>query len=265
MRAHGPRVVVGWNDRSALALALVAPPAVRVHSHNDLPVRRGHAALLRLAARRADRVVALSATLAAHLGDGVTVIHPGVDETAFAPPASPPVGPPTLAVLGAILDWKRPDVALEVAARLPEVRLVLAGGARDAEAEELLARLRERAERPDLAGRVEFTGRLEDPRRVLHAAHALLHPAERESFGVAVAEAMACGLPVAAADAGALPEVTAPDTAVLFAPGDVEAATRAMRDALARPELGAAGRARVEAGFTAGRARVAWGELLRGL
>src|SRR3954449_6145038 len=61
-------------------------------------------------------------------------------------------------VLGAIVPWKRPDLALEIAAlaarELPELRLRIAGEPLDAHGEALLARLRERAGRPDLAGRV---------------------------------------------------------------------------------------------------------------
>ena len=262
-RALGPAAVVGWSDRSALALALAGPRRTeRIHMHNDLPTGDGVAGVLRLAARRADRVVTSSNTLARAIGLDATVIHPGVDLDAFAPPAERPPGPPTLLTLGAIVPWKGTEVAVEAAARLPGVRLVVAGEPLGDEGRALARRLAARAAEPDLAGRVEFTGGLADPRAALHGAHALLHPAERESFGIAVAEAMACGLPVAAADAGALAEVTSPETAVLFSPGDADAAAAATRQALARPELGAAGRERAVRHFGAARTRAAWGRLL---
>ncbi len=207
-------------------------------------------------------MVTSSATLAAAIGVEATVIHPGVDIEAFAPAAALPSGPPTLLVLGAIVPWKGTDVALEAAARLPGVRLVVAGEPLGDDGRALAERVRARAEEPDLRGRVEFTGGLVDPRPALHGAHALLHPAERESFGIAVAEAMACGLPVAVAEAGALPELTDPSCAVTFAPGDVEGAARAAREVLGRPELGAAGRERIERHFTVKRTREAWSHLV---
>ena len=57
-------------------------------------------------------------------------------------------------------------------------------------------------------------------------------------------EAMACGCPVAASNAGAIPEVCG-DAAVLFDPTDVEAMTAAMLEAdERREELRALGLAR---------------------
>jgi glycosyltransferase involved in cell wall biosynthesis len=60
---------------------------------------------------------------------------------------------------------------------------------------------------------------------------------------------MACGTPVAAARAGALPEVCG-DAAVLFEPDNPDSIADAVTDALRRaPELDARGRRRA-AGFT---------------
>jgi glycosyltransferase involved in cell wall biosynthesis len=53
-------------------------------------------------------------------------------------------------------------------------------------------------------------------------------PSRAEGFGLPMVEAMACGCPVVASTAGALPEV-AGDSALLIAPDD----HRALRDALA--------------------------------
>ena len=66
-------------------------------------------------------------------------------------------------------------------------------------------------------------------------AACLVYPSLYEGFGLPVLEAMACGCPVAASDAGAVPEV-AGDAAVLFDPRDVEAMAAAMLEADSRRE-----------------------------
>jgi glycosyltransferase involved in cell wall biosynthesis len=82
------------------------------------------------------------------------------------------------------------------------------------------------------------------------AAVALVLPSLYEGFGLPVLEAMACGTPVACADAGALPEV-AGGAAVLFDPTDVAAIADALgrisREPALRSELRARGLERAAA------------------
>jgi glycosyltransferase involved in cell wall biosynthesis len=81
-------------------------------------------------------------------------------------------------------------------------------------------------------------------------------PSAREGFGLCVAEAMACGLPVVAADAGALPElVVEGQGGHICAIDDVSAfatAIRSISDDRARASrMGAFNRARAEERFGA--------------
>ena len=51
--------------------------------------------------------------------------------------------------------------------------------------------------------------------RLLGGADAFVHPGDRETFGLVILEAMACGLPVVGVNAGAVPELIRPGTGVL--------------------------------------------------
>jgi glycosyltransferase involved in cell wall biosynthesis len=67
-------------------------------------------------------------------------------------------------------------------------------------------------------------------------AACFVFPSFYEAFGLALVEAMACGCPVAAADAGAIPEV-ADGAALLFDPHAVGEIERSVRSLLTDPEV----------------------------
>ena len=88
-----------------------------------------------------------------------------------------------------------------------------------------------------------------------HQADLFVLPSRRESFGLVLAEAMACGLPVVATTAGAIPEVVEDGVAGLLAPPDdpqalADAVNSLLSDPAKMEAMGAAGRARVERLFT---------------
>jgi glycosyltransferase involved in cell wall biosynthesis len=236
--------IVAWGARAVLAIAPLRrrPPLLAVHM--DLLPRRGVGAAVRWATRRADGVAAASRAIAAAVGaPHATILEPGVDLHRFTP-APPPAGPPRALVLAALVPWKRPDLALEVAARVPGLELELAGAAIESDA--FVRALETRAARPDLAGRVAFLGRLDDPREALARAHCLLHCADAEPWGLALVEALAGGRPVIAADAGGPREIVADGAGRLFPPGDAAAAAAALEAVLRDPAAPAAARARAE-------------------
>jgi glycosyltransferase involved in cell wall biosynthesis len=114
----------------------------------------------------------------------------------------------------------------------PQLRLVLTGGG--------LERLEPLPEGVESLGHVTT----EHLASLYRRAACLVFPSLYEGFGLPVLEAMACGCPVAASNAGGIPE-TAGDAAVLFDPTDVEAMAAAMVEADSRrDELRSLGLAR---------------------
>ncbi|MFW6088977.1 MAG: glycosyltransferase family 4 protein, partial [Gemmatimonadota bacterium] len=103
-----------------------------------------------------------------------------------------------------------------------------------------------------VADSVTFTGALastDDLDREYRRARVFCLPSRQEGFGIVFLEAMAYGLPIAAASAGAVPEVVPPEHAsLLVPPGDAEALAavllRLLGDRELAARLGSAGTAR---------------------
>lgn len=138
----------------------------------------------------------------------VRVIPTGVDVTAIRALAAVdprsaagwPAESVVVASLGRLAPEKSPMVVLEgvaAAARVsPALRLLMIGGGPSAE------ELRRRAARPDLAGRVAFTGGMRRPEALARLAGADLFAfaSRTETQGLVLAEALAAGLPAVAVD-----------------------------------------------------------------
>ena len=267
MRDLDPDTTVLWGMRPALGW-LVARPAARrargrvVLAHHDmLPTGPGIAAAVRAAAARADAVIVNSHAVADDLDPvgalrgRLSVVHPGVDPPALTPPWPP--GPPVVAVVGALVGWKRVDLALEAVAlarrSLPSLRLRIVGSPLG-DGDPLEARLRARASAPDLDGAVVFAGSVPDASAEAGRAACLLHCAEREPFGLVVAEALACGRPVVVPAAGGPAEIADSGCGVLYPPGDIAGAAAGLVALAGDPDrartLGAAGRERVTERFS---------------
>jgi glycosyltransferase involved in cell wall biosynthesis len=239
-----PAALIAWSSRAALASAAIPrrPPLVSVV--HDLQ-HGAVAAAVKAALQRADAVVATSRAVAASLAPGAVILHPGVDLAAFTPTPLPD-GPPRALYLGALVPWKRPDLAIEIARRMPELHLTLAGEPLPGEEIAL-----------DAPGNVTLAGRVEAV-DALAQAHVLLHCADAEPFGLALVEALACGRPVVAPAAAGPLEIVAAGGGRLYPPGDADAAVAALRAVIADPEAPAAARRRAEAfGVDASAARMA--------
>jgi glycosyltransferase involved in cell wall biosynthesis len=217
-----------------------APTVVTLHDvqHRDLPEFFGPArrSFRRLAydraARSAAAVIVTSefvserAQDALGLGaDRIHVVPHAIDHTVFRPAddEQEPI------VLYPARAWPHKNHArlFQAFATLretrPQLRLILTGGG--------LERLDPLPEGVENLGEVPASQLASLYRR----AACLVYPSLYEGFGIPPLEAMACGCPVAASNAGAIPEVCG-DAAVFFDPTDVEAMAAAMLEADSRRE-----------------------------
>ncbi len=103
----------------------------------------------------------------------------------------------------------------------PRLRLVMVGDA--LKEPESMERLRLKAEKGEMAGRVVFAGFRRDVERFYRIFDVYAHPSLREGFGVPLIEAMATGIPVVACRVRGPREVVSDGiTGTLVRPGDAE-------------------------------------------
>lgn len=138
-----------------------------------------------------------------------------------------------LLYLGTLEPRKNLTALLEAYTHLRNVyarreKLVLAGGKGW-----LYNSIFEKVQQLGLEAEVIFPGFVPDAEQVLwyHAASAFVYPSLYEGFGIPIAEALACGLPVVTSNISSLPEVGS-DLALTVDPHDTEAIAAAMHRAL---------------------------------
>ncbi|MBZ5608732.1 MAG: glycosyltransferase family 4 protein [Acidobacteriia bacterium] len=170
-----------------------------------------------------------------------------------------PAGSPVYRVglIGTFALWKGHKVFIEALARLAAdvpVRGYIVGGPiyQTQGSQWSLAELRQEVERWRLTGQVGFTGFLEDPALAMRSLDVVVHAStEPEPFGMVIIEAMACGRPVVASQAGGAAELfTDGEDALGHPPGDAAALAsqiqRLICDEPLRRRLASEGRARAE-------------------
>jgi glycosyltransferase involved in cell wall biosynthesis len=218
-----------------------AAQVVTVHDLNFLShpertrgeIRRDYPSLARRHAQRADHVIVPSKFTAAEVerrlevpAERISVCSPGAPD--WAPRREVPRDAYIL-FFGTLEPRKNVGVLLEAyqrllagAGRVPD--LVLAGSATEQSRPWL-----DRIALPPLAGRVRHIGYVDPSRRqtVYERACLLVQPSFEEGFGIPVLEAMTLGVPVVAADRGALPEVLG-NAGLLVDPTDAEMMASAM-------------------------------------
>jgi glycosyltransferase involved in cell wall biosynthesis len=270
--------LVHANTTRASLLAVLArhrdgPPIV-AHIRDWAAESRLSRLVFDLVGRRADAVVANSTTVGeqfqgVRLRRPVQVIHNAVDLDRFDPAACDgaavrreldvPAVRLVLSVIGQLAPIKGQDEAIEVLARLVEAgvdaELLLVGSAKfddpgtSLDNADFGRRLPRLAAERGVAERVRFLGERSDVPDVLAATDVMLMPFWREGFGRVAIEAMALGVPVAAAAVGGPLDIVRPGVdGLLLPPHDPAAWTGELLPLLGDPgrrrELGERARER---------------------
>jgi glycosyltransferase involved in cell wall biosynthesis len=248
------------------------------HLHDYISTRPTSTRLLRMAASGCSVAVASSDSAArdarAVLPHRVPVrsVTNGIDLTRFTPEGdhidldalsgiSP--APRTTLRIGLLATyglWKGHETFLRALSLLPadaDVRGYIIGGPlyRTPGSEVSLSELRSLSTSLGLGERVGFTGHVQAPETALRALDVVVQASTRpESFGLVIAEAMACGKPlVVSAAGGAFDLLDIERHALKHEPGNpaslAHALLRLMRDAGLRSRLGAAAQIKARADF----------------
>jgi glycosyltransferase involved in cell wall biosynthesis len=201
----------------------------------------------------------------------VGVLHLGVDTALFRPRPEEraeirreqrlDLDAPLVTLLGRYQTVKGQDVFLRacriIAGARPEARFVLAGenvfgGGGD---ERFKRRIYRQAQADTLLrDRIRFLGWVPGPQQLLAASDVVVCSSRFESFGMAVVEAMAAGVPVVSTWVGGPGETVADgETGYLVPPGEpdriAERVLALLADESLRRRMGIAGRARATAHF----------------
>lgn len=222
--AHSPHPLL-LPTRSAAQLVTIHDLHFLTHpERTSAEIRRDYPALVRTHAARADRIIVVSRFVAGEVqrllgipADRISVCANGAPEWKTPPAAANGNGYVLFA--GTIEPRKNVGGLLQAYATVlstrPDApRLVIAGHA-DASAAATLAAIN----RPPFAGRVEYRGYVPAEQResLYKGAQVFVLPSFDEGFGIPALEAMSAGVPVVAANRGALPEVVG-DAALLIDP-----------------------------------------------
>ncbi|TCZ65508.1 glycosyltransferase family 4 protein [Roseicella aquatilis] len=199
----------------------------------------------------AQRLVAEFEVPAGHIG----VVEPGTDP---APRAQGSDGP-GVAILsvGTLVPRKGHDVLMRALAGLPDLDWTLTIAGDEARNTAHAHGLRALAEKLGIAQRVTFAGELE-----AEALEALYRRADLfalatwwEGYGMAAAEALARGLPLAITAGGAIADLVPVEAGAVSPPGDVVSLTKALRRMIFDAEMR---REMAEAAWQAGQRLPRW-------
>lgn len=166
----------------------------------------------------------------------ITVVDNGIDTDRFRPADQTyarrvlglPGGAPIIGTAARLEMVKGVDILMEAVARLPKVRLAVAGGGSQADA------LRRRAERLGIDERVHFFGPVDNVPMFHTALDRFCLASRHEGLPLSMLEAQACGVPVIVTPVGAMAYAACPRSGSVATEVSPEAMAEAISASLSR-------------------------------
>jgi glycosyltransferase involved in cell wall biosynthesis len=170
--------------------------------------------------------------------DRITVVEPGTDRAPLARGAGDPARVHMVCV-ATLAPGKGYDLLFGALSSIPQSnwRLTCAGSLE--RYPDTAAMLRTQVAAAGLSSRVTFTGELSPAEiaALYDRSDLFVFPTRRETYGMAVAEAIARGLPVVSTMTGAIPDLVGNAAGLLVPPGDTDALGGALAAVLDDPHL----------------------------
>ena len=244
---------------------IVAGGTEVVHSYN-MKYNFTNSSLLKKAAiilslRYADRVLAISEAARKEIstlvsGNNINTVYLAVDTQTFSP-----VYDNKKDIIFTISHLNKENIYRKrikevietipyVVKKFPWVKFVIAGRKLDGFGE-----LKSKVERLSVSRNVEFPGKISNEKKLYYFRRSLLYlqPTLHEGFGLAMAEAMSCGVPVVTSKVAAVPEVVG-SAGIYVDPNEPKKIAGVINDLLLdskrRGKLGRAARQRIENNFS---------------
>jgi glycosyltransferase involved in cell wall biosynthesis len=167
---------------------------------------------------------------------GVSVVEPGTDAAPLARGARGEVL--HMLCVATLTPRKGHDVLFAALARLPpRWHLTCIGSLTRCPVH--VARLRAQLQRLGLGPHVTLAGEVPDTMlgQYYQEADLFVLPTRLEGYGMAVAEALAHGLPIVSSQVGAIPQLVGAKAGLLVAPGDADALAATLARILSEPDL----------------------------
>lgn len=164
----------------------------------------------------------------------VTVAQPGTDPAPFAPCIGSPL---RLLTVASLTRRKAHDVLIDALAPLADMpwqARFVGGTGFDPDWSEAL---QQQVNRRQLQDRIELVGAVDNLAAEFQNADLFVLPSRYEGYGMVFAEALAAGLPVIGARAGAVPDVVPESAGLLVPPDDTAALTEALLSLLTQDDL----------------------------
>jgi glycosyltransferase involved in cell wall biosynthesis len=162
----------------------------------------------------------------------ITVALPGTQQQRFAACQG---NPPRLLTVATLIQRKAHDVLIDALSRLSYLPWTARFVGGDQFDPDWANYLKQSAETLGLAERISFVGSVADLNTEYANADVFVLPSRFEGYGMVFAEALAYGLPIIAAHAGAVPDVVPDSAGILVPPNDATRLAFAIQNILTEP------------------------------